>query len=99
MKSAIPDFVTELYRSANEVSKVSTFERLRLVERAATMIAEQRIQVAVTGNVVSIPSSVVAGLDIVLLQIDDVPDPLISHILPDCADEIRKLDVLSTKIE
>ena len=99
MKSAIPDFVTELYRSANEVSKVSTFERLRLVERAARMIAEQRIQVAVTGNVVSIPSSVVAGLDIILLQIDDMPDPLISHILLECADEIRKLDVLSTKIE
>lgn len=63
------------------------------------MIAEQRIQVAVTGNVVSIPSSVVAGLDIILLQIDDMPDPLISHILLECADEIRKLDVLSTKIE
>ncbi len=99
MTSAIANFGTELYLSANEVSKVSTFQRLRLVEHAARMIAEQRIQVAVTGNVVSIPSSVVAGLDIILLQIDDMPDPLMNHILLECADEIRKLHVLSTKTE
>jgi hypothetical protein len=99
MKSVIPDFVSELYRSANEVSKTSTFERRRLVERAARMIAEQRIQLAATGSVVSMPSSVVAGLATILPQIDDMPDPLMSHILLECADEIRKLHVLWAKTE
>jgi hypothetical protein len=50
MTSAIPDFVSELYWSADEVSKVSTFEPRRLVERAARMIAEQRTQLAATGT-------------------------------------------------
>jgi len=99
MRSVIPDFVNELYRSANEVSKTSTFEHRRLVERAARMIAEQRIQLAATGNVVSMPSSVVAGLATILPQIDDMPDPPMSHILLECADEIRKLHVLCAKIE
>ncbi|CAN7676931.1 hypothetical protein [Pararhizobium sp. LjRoot238] len=75
MTSAIPDFLSELYQSANAVSQVSTFERRRLIERAARMIAEQRIQLAATGNVVSMPSSVVAGLDTIHPQIDDMPDP------------------------
>ncbi|MBP1862107.1 hypothetical protein [Rhizobium herbae] len=99
MTSAIPDFVSALYRSANEVSKVSAFERRRLVECAARIISEQRIQLADTGNALSMPSSVVAGLDIIFQQIDDMPDPLMSHILLECAEEIRKLHVLSAKTE
>lgn len=99
MTSAIPDFVSELYRSANEVSKISTFERRRLVERAARTIADQRVQLAATGSVVSMPSSLVAGLKTILPQVDDMPDPLMSHILLECADEIRKLHVLSARAE
>ncbi|WEZ85510.1 hypothetical protein P6U16_25930 (plasmid) [Rhizobium sp. 32-5/1] len=97
MTSSIPHFVSELYRSANEVAKLSTFERRRLVERAASVITEQRIQLAATGNVVSISSGVVAGIEAILPQIDDMPDPLASHILLECADEIRKLHILSAK--
>lgn len=97
MTSAIPDFVSELYRSANEVSKLSKFERQHLVERAAAVIAEQRIKLAATGNIVSISSGVVAGIEAILPQVDDMPDPLVSHILLECADDIRKLHILTAK--
>jgi hypothetical protein len=99
MMSAVPDFVSELYRSANEVSKVSAFERRRLVERAATTIAEQRARLSAAGNVVSMPSGVVAGLDTLLSQLDGMPDQLMSHILLECADEIRKLHILGANID
>lgn len=99
MKPAIPDFVSELYRSANEVSKLSTFERRRLAERAARVIEQQRIHLAAIGNILSMPSSVVAGLNTIIPQVDDMPDPLMSHILLECADEIRKLHILSVKVE
>jgi hypothetical protein len=99
MTSAIPDFVSELYRSANEISKLSIFERRRLAERAACVIAEQRIYLAALGNILSMPSSVVARIDTILPQVDDMPDPLMSHILLECADEIRKLHILSAKTD
>jgi len=63
------------------------------------VIAEQRIHLAALGNILSMPSSVVAGIDTILPQIDDMPDPLMSHILLECADEIRKLHILSAKTD
>ncbi|WP_275791464.1 hypothetical protein [Pararhizobium gei] len=46
---------------------------------------------------VSISSSVVAGIEAILPQVDDMPDLLVSHILLECADEIRKLHILNAK--
>ncbi len=38
----IPDFISELVRAANEIARLSEFERARLLDRAYTIIRDLR---------------------------------------------------------
>ncbi|MBY3214347.1 hypothetical protein HFO41_25710 [Rhizobium leguminosarum] len=40
------DFVTELYRAANEVGKLTAFEKRRLIAQAVTTVKQMRVQIA-----------------------------------------------------
>jgi hypothetical protein len=60
--STVNDFVAELVRAANEVQKLSDFERRRLFERAVTTIREMR-------ETIGIPSAEADADRIVELQV------------------------------
>lgn len=45
--SQTTDFITDLFRAANEVGKLSIDERRRLVDRAVRMAGEMRIETGV----------------------------------------------------
>ncbi|WP_029620588.1 hypothetical protein [Pseudorhizobium marinum] len=45
--STSPDFIAELVRAANEVEKLSVYEKVRLLDRAITTIRDMREQVGI----------------------------------------------------
>lgn len=49
MANSVPTFISELIRAANEVERLSTFERRRLMDRAAATIRDYREQIAFSG--------------------------------------------------
>ncbi len=45
--STITDFIAELFPAANEVGKLSTTERRRLIDRAVRMVREMRVETGI----------------------------------------------------
>jgi hypothetical protein len=60
--SSTNDFIAELVRAANEVEKLSEFERQRLLARAVTAIRDMR-------ETIGIPSALVHADKIIDLQV------------------------------
>ncbi|WP_275790588.1 hypothetical protein [Pararhizobium gei] len=89
--SATTDFVAELYRAANEVRKLTPFERRRLIERAVATVRDLREQSGKTDG----PSDKGLLSEIALLakEVAGVPDQVVSHGLLVAADMIRTLRV------
>lgn len=92
--SSTTDFVGELYRAANEVAKLPLPERRRLIERALATIADQRETLSSQGNIASFPSAILSEIRTLMNELDNGPDFLSSHLLLECADEIRRLHIL-----
>ena len=92
--SSTTDFVSELYRAANEVAKLSLPERRRLIERALAAIADQREILSNQGNVAPFPSAILTEIRTLMNEIDKGPNFFAAHLLLECADEIRRLHVL-----
>jgi predicted transcriptional regulator len=55
--SSTPDFVSELYRAANERAKLSLPERCRLIERALAALADQLETLASRGIIAPVPAA------------------------------------------
>lgn len=45
--SVTTDFIAELFRAANEVGKLRTDERRRLIDRAVRMVREMRVETGI----------------------------------------------------
>ncbi|URK87734.1 hypothetical protein LP421_07805 [Rhizobium sp. RCAM05350] len=90
--STTTDFITELYRAANEVGKLTPFEKRRLIERAVTSIHEGRQQVGIAPRKTE-PDKVI-DLQTVAASIASAPDVLISHAMLEAADMIRTLKIV-----
>lgn len=87
------DFIAELYRAANEIGKLTPFEKRRLIERAVITVRDMREQAAAsdpdrTGG------DVLDGIEAIALDIASVPDALVGHAMLEAADMIRALKIL-----
>ncbi|TCR72222.1 hypothetical protein [Rhizobium sp. BK376] len=88
------NFVAELYRAANEIDRLTTVEKRRLLVRAAHTIVDME---ELLGNVADhrshrLATELLALSDMVL---DGVWDVLISHGFLEAADAIRRLKILA----
>lgn len=92
--SSATDFVGELYRAANEVARLPLPERRRLIERALGTIADQRETLSSQGNIAPYPSAIFSEVRTLMNELHTGPDILSSHLLLECADEIRRLHIL-----
>ncbi|WP_188080126.1 hypothetical protein [Neorhizobium sp. P12A] len=90
----ITDFIAELYRAANEIDRLTTVEKRRLLERAAHTIVDMEEQL---GNVADQRSHRLAAelLKLTDMALDGVPDVLIGHGFLEAADAIRRLKILA----
>ncbi|KEQ02281.1 hypothetical protein [Pseudorhizobium pelagicum] len=93
--SSTTDFIAELVRAANEVEKLSAYEKVRLLDRAVTTIRDMREQVG-------IPSSGTDADAVVDLQMTRVAfargkrtGDHVRAALLDAADMIRTLRIVS----
>lgn len=92
--STTTDFVSELYRAANQVTTVTVPERRRLIERALATIADQRSLLSMQSNIAPYRSALLSEIRPLIDTLHNSPDILSSHLLLECADEIRKLHIL-----
>jgi hypothetical protein len=87
------DFIAELFRAANEVDKLSTGERRRLVDRAVRMVGEMRIDTGVRpsrGNMDALRDIQIAALMAEAGGNDDD----VKAVLLDLAEMIRTLKIV-----
>jgi hypothetical protein len=87
------DFIAELYRAANEVDRLTTVEKSRLLERAAYTIQDLEEQL---GNVADQRSHRTAEELLKLAEMvkDGVYDEMVAHGMLEGADAIRRLRIL-----
>ena len=90
--SSTTDFITELYRAANEVRKLTPFERRRLLERAVATIRAGQEQVG--GQPDLLKHEKVAALQTVAESIASAPEVIVGHALLEGADMIRTLKIV-----
>jgi hypothetical protein len=89
--SVTSDFVRELLAAANQIEVVSTSESMRLIERAASTIKDQRERLRTVGNILPLTQDITADLPKLLEHFDAMPSQLIGVTLIKCADEIIRL--------
>ncbi|OOG75576.1 hypothetical protein B0E45_01210 [Sinorhizobium sp. A49] len=80
--SGVAEFVAELFRAANELEKLTEFEKRRLLERAVTIIRDMRDE---TG---------IAGRSLYADPIDQRSDETVKAALLDAAGIIRTLKII-----
>jgi hypothetical protein len=92
--SATTDFIAELVRAANEVGKLATLEKGRLLQRSIVIIRDGRNEAGIP------PADGVIDLQTVAASIDRRSDNEVKTALLDAADMIRTLKiVLEAKTE
>lgn len=84
----------ELYRAGNEVHRLSTFEKRRLIERAHTTIRDLRKKLMQKGNIVTLATDITSDLESFLRHFDAIPEVLVGVTLFKCGDEILRLNCL-----
>jgi hypothetical protein len=91
--TGITDFIAELYRAANEIDRLTTVEKSRLLRRAAHTIQDMEEQLS---NVADHRSHRIAEELLKLAEMvkDGVYDMLVAHGLLEGADAIRRLKIL-----
>ncbi|WP_151343773.1 hypothetical protein [Rhizobium leguminosarum] len=88
------DFVTELYRAANEVGKPTAFEKRRLIERAVTTVKPMRVQIAFSSPPRRDGQDILVDIATVGGEIVSAPNQIVSHALLEAADLIRTLKIV-----
>ncbi|MBY5611512.1 hypothetical protein [Rhizobium leguminosarum] len=88
------DFVTELYRAANEVGKLTAFEKRRLIERAVTTVKQMRVQIAFSSPPRRDGQDILVDIATVGGEIVSAPNQIVSHALLEAADLIRTLKIV-----
>jgi len=86
------DFIAELLRAANEVGKLTAFEKSRLLARSVQTIYELRGQVNLTGREAG--NDVATEIDLVAKQIQTMPDKVVVVALLEAAEVIRALKIV-----
>ena len=92
--SSTTDFITELYRTANEVGKLTAFEKRRLIERAARTVKQMRVQIALSSLPRRDGQDVLVDIATVGAEIASAPNQIVSHPLLEAADLIRTLKIV-----
>lgn len=94
--SQTTDFTAELFEAANRVDAVSPFERRRLIERAAAVIAAQRELLRLRGNLVPLEPDFLKEMGKLAEMAGgrNGVDVLISTGFLMLAEEIRRLRIL-----
>ncbi|MBY5765356.1 hypothetical protein V7798_29235 [Rhizobium laguerreae] len=87
-------FVTELYRAANEVGKLTAFEKRRLIERAVTTVKPMRVQIAFSSPPRRDGQDILVDIATVGGEIVSAPNQIVSHALLEAADLIRTLKIV-----
>lgn len=88
------DFITELYRAANEVAKLTAFEKRRLIEQAVTTVKQMRVQIAFSSPPRRDGQDVLVDIATVGAEIASAPNQIVSHALLEAADLIRTLKIV-----
>jgi hypothetical protein len=92
--NSIPGFVAELFRAANEIEKLGTEERQRLLERASHTIGDLRAAMIRAGRVLELErTDPTFRLRAISLQAKDIPSSRIAAELLGAAQEIRTLKI------
>jgi hypothetical protein len=86
--STTTDFIAELVRAANEVDKLATLEKGRLLQRSTVIIRDGRNEVGIP------PADGVIDLQTVAASIDRRSDDEVKAALLDAADMIRTLKIV-----
>ena len=87
------DFITELYRAANEVDRLTPFEARRLLERAARTIRDMR-DLAGDGDLAERLDDRQAVIEDFARGVSTLPPQLLGRGLLDAADMIRALRII-----
>ena len=85
-------FVSELIRAANEVCKLTVFERGRLLGRAIVTVREMKQGTGDVINPVAFDETLV--LQTAAVTIDTLPDDAVKATLLDAAETIRRLRIV-----
>jgi hypothetical protein len=92
------DFILELFRAANEVGRLDSFQRRRLLNRAVATIREGRDEVGIPPSNAALDA--VIDLQTMAASIDRRSDDDVRAALLDAADMIRDLKILKdSKVE
>lgn len=92
------DFIFELLRAANEIGKLDSYQRRRLLDRAVSTVREGRDQVGISPSNTAVDA--VIDLQTMAASIDRQSDEDVKAALLDAADMIRTLKiVLDAKAE
>lgn len=86
------DFITELVRAANEVNRITQFERRRLLERAAVTIGDLRDQTGMPSSRTG--ADALIDLQTTAVAIASRSDEQVKSALLTAADMIRSLRIL-----
>lgn len=86
------EFVAELFRAANEVSKLTDFEKRRLLERAVATIRDMRDQTGMAGG--SLDADPLIDFQTIAASIDRRSDEAVKAALLDAAGIIRTLKIV-----
>jgi hypothetical protein len=96
--SATTDFISELVRAANELGKLDSFQRRRLLDRAVVTIRDGRAQVGIQPS--KIVADAVIDLQTIAASIERRSDDAVKAALLHAADMIRTIKiVLDAKAE
>lgn len=86
------EFVAELFRAANELEKLTEFEKRRLLERAVASIRDMRDQTGIAGR--SLYADPVTDFQTIAASIDRRSDETVKAALLDAAGIIRTLKII-----
>ena len=92
--SSTTHFITELVRAANELEKLSAYEKRRLLERAVITIREMRETVGIPSRNTSADAVTYIQETEVLLVRGWATDERVKASLLDAADMIRTLHII-----
>jgi hypothetical protein len=90
--SGVTEFVAELFRAANEVEKLTAFEKKRLLERAVATIRDMRDQTGIAGG--SLDEDPVIDFQTIAASIARRSDETAKAALLDAAGIIRTLKII-----
>lgn len=86
------DFISELIRAANEVSKLTVFEKGRLLGRAIVTIREMKAGTGLVVDPLAFHETIV--LQAAAATIDTLPDDAVKATFLDAAETIRTLKIV-----